>query len=240
MTQGTRVSGNLIHDIGPKEDLFVEVNHGPFMVDHNLFLSEHSLDDWSEGGAYAHNLFLGKVTAGSDLKRDTPWQEEHGTKIAGLAHVEGGDNRFFNNVFIAPAGLEAYDNALRPNFIAGNSFLNGARPSKHEVSPDVRTDFNPGIKIVAQDDQWFLVLDESWIGQPAGPLVTSGLLGKAAVPGMGYVRADGAPYRLDRDLLGHPRDGKPPAAGPLETLGAGNQRIKIWPRATESPTDRIR
>ena len=38
MAQGTRVSGNLFHD-NPSEDLFVEVDHGPFLVDNNLFLS---------------------------------------------------------------------------------------------------------------------------------------------------------------------------------------------------------
>jgi alpha-N-arabinofuranosidase len=39
MTQGTRVTRNLLHDNGPSEDLFVEVNHGPFLVDNNILLS---------------------------------------------------------------------------------------------------------------------------------------------------------------------------------------------------------
>ena len=38
MAQGTRVSGNLFHD-NQSEDLFVEVDHGPFLVDNNIFLS---------------------------------------------------------------------------------------------------------------------------------------------------------------------------------------------------------
>ena len=38
MAQGTRVTGNLFHD-NLTEDLFVEVDHGPFLVDNNLFLS---------------------------------------------------------------------------------------------------------------------------------------------------------------------------------------------------------
>ena len=41
MAQGTRVSANLFHDNG--EDVFVEVDHGPFLVDNNLFLSPVSL-----------------------------------------------------------------------------------------------------------------------------------------------------------------------------------------------------
>ncbi|NQT38864.1 MAG: right-handed parallel beta-helix repeat-containing protein, partial [Planctomycetes bacterium] len=51
MAQGTRVTGNLLHDNSP-QDLFMEVNHGPFLVDNNLFLSPRFLRDWSQGGAY--------------------------------------------------------------------------------------------------------------------------------------------------------------------------------------------
>lgn len=43
------------------EDLFVEVNHGPFLVDNNFFMSGTSLLDVSEGGAYAHNFFGGRL-----------------------------------------------------------------------------------------------------------------------------------------------------------------------------------
>ena len=41
MAQGTRVSGNLFHD--NDEDVFVEVDHGPFLFDNNIFLSSLSL-----------------------------------------------------------------------------------------------------------------------------------------------------------------------------------------------------
>jgi alpha-N-arabinofuranosidase len=98
MTQGTRVTANLIHNTSPSDDLFVEVNHGPFLVDHNLFLSATALSDQSQGGAYAHNIFAGKIIARSELSRETPWLEEHGTKIAGLKNIKGGDSRFYNNL----------------------------------------------------------------------------------------------------------------------------------------------
>ena len=42
MAQGTRVSGNLLYN-NTTDDLFVEVNHGPFIIENNLFLSELSL-----------------------------------------------------------------------------------------------------------------------------------------------------------------------------------------------------
>ena len=41
--------------------MFVEVDHGPFLVDNNIFLSKTSLHINSQGGAFAHNLFCGGV-----------------------------------------------------------------------------------------------------------------------------------------------------------------------------------
>ena len=60
MAQGTRVSGNLFHD-NRNEDLFVEVDHGPFLVDNNIFLSPSTLLSVSQGGAYVHNLIAGSL-----------------------------------------------------------------------------------------------------------------------------------------------------------------------------------
>src|SRR5690349_2165710 len=49
MAQGTRVCGNLFYD-NDNTDLFVEVNHGPYLIDNNIFLSTNAIQDWSEGG----------------------------------------------------------------------------------------------------------------------------------------------------------------------------------------------
>ncbi len=59
MAQGTRVSDNIFHD--NDADVLVEVDHGPFLMDNNLFLSPVSLMDHSQGGAYVHNLFAGSI-----------------------------------------------------------------------------------------------------------------------------------------------------------------------------------
>ncbi|MHC4506704.1 MAG: right-handed parallel beta-helix repeat-containing protein, partial [Planctomycetota bacterium] len=55
MTQGTRVTANLLYR-NRSDDLFVEVNHGPFVVDNNICLSRTAMNDWSQGGAFSHNL----------------------------------------------------------------------------------------------------------------------------------------------------------------------------------------
>ena len=216
MAQGTRVTGNLLHDNTAHEDLFVEVNHGPFLIDHNVFLSPRTLLDMSQGGAYAHNLFAGKVSARAELRRETPWLEKHGTRIAGLANIKGGDNRFLNNVFIHPAGLDGYDDSATPNRMAGNVFLKGAKPSRHESSPIVVPDFDPGLKLKPDDGAWLLEIKSDWKAETSGPLVTSELLGTTAVSGLAFVQPDGAAWRLDQDMHGAPRNPSTPSPGPFE------------------------
>ncbi|HEO72302.1 MAG TPA: right-handed parallel beta-helix repeat-containing protein, partial [Candidatus Hydrogenedentes bacterium] len=108
MAQGARVTANALHH-NLSEDLFVEVNHGPFIVDNNLFLSKVSLLDMSQGGAYAHNLFAGLIRLRPELGRQTPFHPPHSTDIAGLKNIPGGDDRFINNLFAAGNGLSEYD-----------------------------------------------------------------------------------------------------------------------------------
>ena len=229
MAQGTRVTGNLVHDISPSDGLFLEVNHGPFLIDHNLFLSAVSLSDQSQGGAYADNLFAGKIIVHPELSRETPWHEPHGTKIAGLQNIKGGDSRFCNNIFLASAGFDAYDNSASPNSMAGNIVLKGAMPSRHENSPRLLPDLDPAWKLREENEKWFLEINLNGIGKPTGPLVTSDLLGKTEVSALPFVQPDGSPYQLERDSTGIARSRNNPSPGPFEALPAGKQSIQVWP-----------
>ena len=229
MAQGTRVTRNLLHD--NPEDLFVEVNHGPFLVDHNIFLSPRSLRDVSEGGAYAHNLFAGQIVFRPDLKRQTPFHKAHSTEVAGLRNVRGGDDRFTNNIFVTPAGLAAYDKAARTVYMDGNVFIKGARPSKHEQAPLVHERFNPGIKLVEKPDGVYLdiMLDEAW-ADTQRRLVTTERLGPATVPDLPYQQPDGTPYRLDTDYFGRKREQANPFPGPFARPERGKQVLKVLER----------
>jgi alpha-N-arabinofuranosidase len=229
MTQGTRVTCNLIHDTSGSEDLFVEVNHGPFLVDHNLFLSTTSLSDQSQGGAYAHNIFAGKFIVRPELRRETPWHEPHGTKITGLRNIKGGDSRFYNNIFLAPAGLDAYDKSASPNHMAGNVFIKGAKPSIHEKSPLLLPDLDPAWTLRETNGTWFLEINLTGIN-PTGPIVTSDLLGRTEVSALPFVQPDGSPYRLDQDFTGTNRANPNPQPGPFEALPTGRPSIQVWPR----------
>jgi len=231
MAQGTRVTGNLLHDNTP-QDLFVEVNHGPFLVDNNLFLSPRFLRDWSQGGAYVHNLAVGDVEI-RPQGRKTPFHKPHSTEVAGLQSIPCGDDRFYNNIFIGHQGLlSAYNRFGDSIHAGGNVYLMGAKASKQEADPLQQTQFDPGVELVQKPDGMYLriTLDESWAGQRR-PLVTTNLLGKARVPQTPYERPDGSPYRIDTDYFGNKRNAANPFPGPFELPEGKRQVLKVWPVA---------
>ncbi|MCC6697122.1 MAG: right-handed parallel beta-helix repeat-containing protein [Candidatus Hydrogenedentes bacterium] len=230
MNQGARVTGNLLHE-NASEDLFVEVNHGPFLVDNNLFLSERSLLDMSEGGAYVHNLMTGKVMPRPELSRETPFHKAHSTEVAGLRNIEGGDNRFFNNIFAGDSGLAEYDATTLSVWMSGNVFLHGATPSKHEQDALVLTNVDPGIKLAEDSGEVVLHItsDAAWGTERKRELVTSELLGRAKIPDLPYVHADDTPIRIDMDYFGKIRSESIPFPGPFELPNGGEHTLKVWP-----------
>jgi hypothetical protein len=96
--QGTRISKNLYNN--NNRDLFVEVSHGPYLVDHNIFGSKYALDNHAQGGAYVNNFFAGKIVLKKMLNRATPYHAPHSTDVRGYAMVYGADDRFFGNIFV--------------------------------------------------------------------------------------------------------------------------------------------
>jgi hypothetical protein len=229
MAQGTRVTGNLLLD--NSRDLFVEVNHGPFLIDNNLFLSRASVLDMSEGGAYAHNLFLGVIDLRPELGRETPYHKAHSTEVAGLRNIPGGDDRFYNNLFVGNSGLAQYDKAAQPVHMAGNVFLKGAKPSTAEQNPVVLADFDPEIRPGPGQDSLYLHLKLDGLATKGSPrrLVTTELLGRAKLPDLPYVQPDGSPYRLDTDYLGNKRNADNPYPGPFELSKEERQSVRVWP-----------
>jgi len=230
MSQGTRVTGNLLHDNGPREDIFVEVNHGPFVLDNNILLSPIGLQVNSQGCAYAHNLITGEVVVRTGEGRETPWLEAHGTKIAGLADNPGGDERYYNNL-IVNAGLAGYDGVTLPMFMDGNVYLNGAKPSKHEPDPLMLPAMDPGIELLEKADGLYLSVNhgEAWMQQKRW-LVTTELLGKARTPYLPYLNYDGKELTIEIDYFGNQRNTKNPNPGPFIGPEEKNRVFKIWPK----------
>jgi alpha-N-arabinofuranosidase len=227
MAQGTRVTANLFHE-NQSEDLFVEVDHGPFLVDNNVFLSPTTLLSVSQGGAYVHNLIAGAVRIVPFDARQTPFLKAHSTEVAGMHDNPFGDDRYINNVLVGPADLSPYDAAPLPVSMGGNIFLKGAKPSRHEKEPVVRADFDPRLKLVEKPAGFTLelVFDKSWT-ERIRRLVTTEGLGKAAISGAAYEGPDGAPVRITTDYFGRSRNESNPTPGPLESPGSGPLTLKI-------------
>ena len=120
--QGARISQNLMHDNCRPEgreqargamfstDIFIEVGHGPTLIDNNILLSPVSITIPSEGIACVHNLVLGgfslinsgvdSVVNGQREPRYTPYHIRHRTEVAGFMTILHGDDRIYNNLFI--------------------------------------------------------------------------------------------------------------------------------------------
>jgi hypothetical protein len=103
--QGTHVTRNIFWN-NTQEDFFVEVSHGPYLVDHNLFLSSVNYREMSQGGAFVHNLFTGKLCTIPEMNRFTPYHFPHETEIMGVMTISGGDVRFYNNLFIGDKDVD--------------------------------------------------------------------------------------------------------------------------------------
>ncbi len=244
MAQGTHITGNLCYD-NSSYDLFVEVDHGPFLVDNNLFLSPTSLLDMSEGGAYAHNLMTGQIISRPEPNRVTPYHPAHSTAVAGLVDIKGGDDRFYNNILVGKGesptaagkgaeaasgfGLWVYDNRPFPLQTGGNVFCNGARPYAREANAVTLPGVDPKARVVDEGRNVYLHL--TWdpaMRNPNTTLVTTELLGKAKIPGLAYENPDGSPLKVNTDYFGKRRGKAGPTPGPFENPDEGPVQLKVW------------
>jgi len=163
--QGTRVTQNLFHDNTPPvgteitnvlslgEDIFIEVSHGPTLVDNNLLLSDCAGRLSTQGLAFVHNLIAGSFTfvgKGTDnlgekfpSPRYTPYHVPHRTEIAGFMTILHGDARFYNNIFVQKserADLADYARRTGVNTLDQVHFICGTKP--YDGYPDAQTYFS--------------------------------------------------------------------------------------------------
>ena len=257
--QGTRVSKNLYY--ANDRDLMVEVTHGPYLVDNNIFASDYNFDNIAQGGAYLHNLCCGTMRREDVLDRSTPYHFPDTIEVAGTTVVYSGDDRIYQNVFLGGAvtyteqslhGTEGYDghtNSLeeyisdvisrgngdleqfkhvkQPVYIRGNAYLKGAKPYGREENTHV-SDMDPAVRIVETDGKTYLELNvEKEMLEIPTEIYNSGKLGTPRITEAAYENPDGTPIVFDTDYLDQSRNGQP-AAGPIEGLKEGMNRILVW------------
>jgi hypothetical protein len=247
MAQGTRVTQNLLYD-NSIEDIYVEVNHGPFMVDNNIFLSEKSVQTWSEGSAFVHNLINGFVEVFEETARYTPYLRPHSTKVAGLKNFTGGQSRWYNNIFVQGYpdlkktsdvrkshfrwygyGLAHFEKTNFEMLLEGNVYLQGALPYKTEPGYLLDKDFDAAIKIVEENGHGFLLIKtDPAILKLKTQLISTQFLGKTKVTGLPFVDADDNCLIIATDFLGIPRNKSNPMPGPFENMEKEKLRIQVW------------
>ncbi len=120
--QGARITQNLFYGnqrpdgvelaLGAmfSDDIFIEVGHGPTLIDNNIMLSKASLIMPSEGLAVVHNFICGtfglinsgvdSVVNGQREPRYTPYHIRHRTEVAGFMTILHGDDRIYNNIIV--------------------------------------------------------------------------------------------------------------------------------------------
>jgi alpha-N-arabinofuranosidase len=197
-----------------------------------LFLSDLTLVDMSQGGAFAHNLFAGEIQQEPETTRVTPFHEAHSTRITGRTHIDGGDNRFYNNVFVGPADLGVYDDVARPVQTGGNVFLNGASPTEGASDPLVAAKFAPGLELTETSGHLRLRVrvDPVWEQDRERRLVTTELLGRAEVTGLPYEQPDGSALQIDTDYGGRSRNAGNPFPGPFARPALEDATAPVWPK----------
>jgi hypothetical protein len=239
MTQGTRVSGNILYR-NDLEDLFLEVNHGPFVVDNNIMLSPMAIRTQSEGGAYVHNLIAGAVYMWPEPNRFTPYFLPHSTDVSALTTILSGDDRFYNNIIVGTGekaskdsrvkpGLLNYDNAKLPVFISDNVYYNGASPSSKDINAFTDQGFDPGIKLEEKEEGVFLhfAVNKLFYSQIVR-IISTDMLGKARIPKARFDNPDGSPLAIDHDYSGNLRNEKNNFPGPFVNLTGGLVTVKVW------------
>ena len=182
--QGTRISRNLLYD--NNRDLFVEVSHGPSLVDHNVFGSKYSLLNDAQGFAYVRNLFAGKIELRASKDRATPYHAPHSTDVTGFSAMFGGDDRYYQNIFIGgrtpdvvgttvfdgfTTSLEEYIQAVdanqpcdhseffkvnQPVYVAGNVYLNNAKAFYKENEKLDKPDFDAKFAIEEENGKVYI------------------------------------------------------------------------------------
>lgn len=254
--QGVRVFNNLYYN--NDADLFVEVSHGPYLVDNNIFASDFTFVNAAQGGAYVNNLCCGKTHVQKVPDRSTPYHFPHTTQVAGSAVVYGGDDRYYNNLFVGVPGVENCGTAMynphtasfeeyvekvlsqgvgdlemfkrveQPVYISGNAYFNGAEGFDREKEAYTDKAFDPCVKILEEGDEVFLEIN---VKEEMLALPTK----IASTETLGTVRIVDAIFD---DPDGSPitldtdylgeRRAEKPVVGPIEGLKPGLNRIKVW------------
>ncbi|MBF0813574.1 right-handed parallel beta-helix repeat-containing protein [Staphylococcus saprophyticus] len=254
-TQGTRISKNIFND--NTRDLFVEVSSGPYIVDNNILTADYALDNHAQGGAYVNNIINGEIVHRLMLDRATPYHVPHSTLIAGFAPVYGGDDRFYNNIFIGKEDVpnvgteiyngyntslsefkeavakeegdhESFHKIKQPVYIEDNAYLNKANQFNRENRNFTDESVNPDLSIIEEGNDVYLNISlPESFIEFKGKVYNTETLPKVRIVDADFEDENGNSLTLNTDLNDDLRENES-MIGPLQTLTTGNNKVKIW------------
>ena len=239
MAQGTRISSNLLYD-NDEVDLYMEKDHGPYLIDNNIFMSKTSYQTVSCGGALVNNLFGGSIYSASNDKF-IPYHFPHSTDIAGMMTMHNGDDRYYNNIFViaksnrgmimkdSKYGTETYNNEKQPSFMASNLYLNGAKPCTRDSNSFEYKGYDPEIEIEEKDGIVLLnITIDSSFSSLKNKMVSSQLLGKTQRTNLHFDNPDGSAILINSDYFGNAYCRNSFNIGPFSGLKEGRNVIRVW------------
>lgn len=256
--QGARVSRNILNR--NNRDLFVEVSHGPYLVDNNIFTSSYGFDNAAQGGAYVHNLCCGFLNRYPVPDRSTPYHLPHSTEVLGTVPVYGGDDRWYQNIFAggteegrfygtahydgSPVCMEEYierflalghGDVEQYVLVKQPAYIDGNVYLNGAKAFDregnyCASDVDPAVRITEEGSEVILEIE-----------LPEGMFGmeteQVTTQKLGMTRLTEERYENpDGSSLVLDRDltgaerGQCPTAGPLERLHAGKNRVVVWRR----------
>ena len=125
--------------------------------------------------------------------------------------------------------VEYFMREKQPVYLANNYYGDGV-PAYEKEKNAVCAELASEVNFIEEADGLYLeiTLDEGFDGMQ-NPVVTTDMLGMPRLVEARFENPDGTPITIDTDMLGVKREGNP-TAGPLQTLKAGKNRIKVWSR----------
>lgn len=254
--QGTRVHQNIYYQNGM--DFFVEVSHGPFLIENNIVASKYALRHLSDGGAYINNIIAGDMLVDDVQNWSTPYHLPHSTTVKGMTAVYGGDDRYFNNIFIsrktvkncgtdmydghpqslqayiddvqtqAPTDLEGYEAKKTPVYIDNNAYFNGAKNFADEKNYLSEASFDTKFAVEERGESLYLKM----ILPETFDGFKNPIKTTATLPHVRIVDADFEQpdgSKLTVDTdLLNQTSNDDIVAGPIQSLKSGQNQIKIW------------
>ncbi|WP_024747035.1 right-handed parallel beta-helix repeat-containing protein [Levilactobacillus namurensis] len=257
--QGTQVTRNLYHH--NLRDLLIEMCHGSLLVSENLFLSKRAIDEYAQGVAFVNNLIAGRNTIQSVLNRATPYHVPHRTAIQGYAMVYGGDDRYYNNLFIQPVDMESgtscyndsptsmaafvqqikarmpgdvelFETVRQPVYIDCNVYLQGAQPFADEQTYLAAPDFDADLSLTRQDGQLILTFNlPTALTSVEGRRLTVADLGVTRISQSTFGQSAKTVINA-QDYLGAPVTGR--MLGPFRDLQPGKNTFRLDERISKN------